>query len=113
MFLGLDVVLYIWGYLFIVYITLVRFIVLYFRCRVKPGYKFVCCLVLCNILFCFHCTFGLLGSVPNLWGASPLWLHPLRIRLTLPGIETKKFVFVIETDWSFKAYGLYAVYLVG
>ena len=35
MFLGLDVVLYILGYLFIVYVTLIRLIVLYSRCRVN------------------------------------------------------------------------------
>ena len=37
MFLGLDPVLYIWGYLFIVYVTLFRLIVLYSRCRVNRG----------------------------------------------------------------------------
>ena len=35
MFLGLDLVLYIWGYLFIVYITLIRLIVLCSWCRVN------------------------------------------------------------------------------
>ena len=35
MFLGLDLVLYILGYLFIVYVTLLRLIVLYSRCRVN------------------------------------------------------------------------------
>ena len=35
MFLGLDLVLYILGYLFIVYITLSRMIVLYSQCRVS------------------------------------------------------------------------------
>ena len=37
MFLGLDPVLYIWGYLFIVYVTLFRLTVLYSRCRVNRG----------------------------------------------------------------------------
>ena len=37
MFLGLDVVLYILGYLFIVYVTLIRLIVLYSRCRVNQS----------------------------------------------------------------------------
>ena len=37
MFLGLDEILYIWGYLFIVYVTLLRLIVLYSRCRVNRG----------------------------------------------------------------------------
>ena len=37
MFLGLDLVLYILGYLFIVYVTLFRLIVLYSRCRVNRG----------------------------------------------------------------------------
>ena len=35
MFLGLDLVLYILGFLFIVYVTLCRLIVLYSRCRVN------------------------------------------------------------------------------
>ena len=34
MFLGLAPVLYIWGYLSIVYVTLIRLIVLYSQCRV-------------------------------------------------------------------------------
>ena len=37
MFLGLDLVLYILGYLFIVHVTLFRLIVLYSRCRVNRG----------------------------------------------------------------------------
>ena len=37
MFLGLDLVLYILGYLFTVYVTLIRLIVLYSRCRVNRG----------------------------------------------------------------------------
>ena len=37
MFLRLDLVLYILGYLFIVYVTLFRLIVLYSRCRVRRG----------------------------------------------------------------------------
>ena len=37
MFLGLDLVLYILGYLFIVYVTLFRLIVRYTRCRVNWG----------------------------------------------------------------------------
>ena len=37
MFLVLDPVLYILGYLFIVYVTLIRLIVLYSRCRVNLG----------------------------------------------------------------------------
>ena len=37
MFLGLDLVLYILGYLFIVYVTLSRMIALYSRCRVNRG----------------------------------------------------------------------------
>ena len=37
MFLGLDLVLYILGYLFIVYVTLSRLIVLYTRYRVNQG----------------------------------------------------------------------------
>ena len=35
MFLGLDPVLYIGGHLFIVYVTFIRLIVLYSRCRVN------------------------------------------------------------------------------
>ena len=37
MFLGLDLILYILGYLFIVYVILIRLIVLYSRCRVNQS----------------------------------------------------------------------------
>ena len=44
MFLRLDLVLYFVGYLYILYVTLFRLIVLYSRCRVNQRYKYVCCL---------------------------------------------------------------------
>ena len=44
MFLGLDLVLFIVGYLYILYVTLFRLIVLYSRCRVNRDAKYVCCL---------------------------------------------------------------------
>ena len=54
MFLGLDLVLYIWGYLFIVYVTLIRFIVLYSRCRVNRGTNLS--VVMYYVIFCFAST---------------------------------------------------------
>ena len=56
MLLGLDLVLYILGYLYILYVTLFRLIVLYSRCRVKQDKNMSVVCVLCNFLvFCFHC----------------------------------------------------------
>ena len=49
MFLGLDVVLYILGFLFIVNVTLSRMIVLYSQCRVNWGTNL--CVVLCYVIF--------------------------------------------------------------
>ena len=54
MFLGLDLILYIWGYSFIVYVTLIRFIVLYSRCRVNRGINLS--VVLYYVIFCFAST---------------------------------------------------------
>ena len=91
MFLRLDLVLYILGYvfiyLFIVYITLFRFIVLYSRCRVNRGTNLS--VVLYYVIFyCFHCAFGPpVWGVPNLWGASPLCCSPLRNSLTVKNNE--------------------------
>ena len=78
MFLGLDLVLYILGYLSIVYVTLIRLIVLYSWCKVNQGTNLF--VVLYYVIFnsSFHCAFGppVLG-VPNLWGASPPCCSPL------------------------------------
>ena len=59
MFLGLDPVLYIWGYLFIVYVMLITLIVLYSRCRVNRSTNLS--VVLYNVIYyCFASTaFGL------------------------------------------------------
>ena len=55
MFLGLDPVLYIWGHLFIVYITFTRLIVLYSRCRVNRTTNLS--VVLYDVIyFCFAST---------------------------------------------------------
>ena len=48
MFLGLDMVLYIVGYLYILYITLFRLIVLYSWCRVNRDTNISVVCVLCN-----------------------------------------------------------------
>ena len=79
MFLGLDSVLYIWGYLSIVYVTLIMLIVLYSRCRVNRSTNLSVVLYYVIFLLLSLCAFGLRVGVPNLWGASPLWLCPLRI----------------------------------
>ena len=72
MFLRLDPVLYIWGHLFIVYVTLLRLIVLYSWCRVNRGTNLS--VVLYDVIyFCFASTaFGLgvgrsqpVGCVPH------------------------------------------------
>ena len=55
MFLGLDPVLYIWGYLSIVYVTFIRLIVLYSWCRVNQSTNLF--VVLYNVIyFCFATT---------------------------------------------------------
>ena len=78
MFLGLDLVLYILGYLFIVYITLIRLIVLYSRCRVNWG---------TNLFVVLYYVILILASTPRLGlcvgrsqpvGSSPLCCSPLR-----------------------------------
>ena len=66
MFLGLDLVLYIWGYLFIVYVTLIRFIVLYSWCRVNRGTNLS--VVLYYVIFLFVSTAHLgfrVGAFPT------------------------------------------------
>ena len=47
-FLGLDLVLYIVGYLYILYVTLFRLIVLYSRCRVNRDTNMFVVYILCN-----------------------------------------------------------------
>ena len=55
MFLGLDLVLYIWGYLSIIYVTLIRLIVLYSWCRVHRSTNLS--VVLYDVIyFCFAST---------------------------------------------------------
>ena len=71
MFLGLDPVLYIWGYLFIVYVTLFRLIVLYSRCRVNRGTNLS--VVLYYVIFLFASTAHLgfrVGAFPT-YGVRP------------------------------------------
>ena len=51
MLLRLDRVLYIWGYSFIVYVTLLRLIVLYSRCRVNRSINLP--VVLYNVISIF------------------------------------------------------------
>ena len=66
MFLGLDVVLYILGYLFIVNVTLSRMIVLYSQCRVNWGTNLS--VVLYDVIFFIASTarLGLLcGAFPT------------------------------------------------
>ena len=64
-------VLYIWGHLFIVYVTLLRLIVLYSRCRVNRSTNLF--VVLYDVIYfvLLPLRFGLHVGVPNLWGASP------------------------------------------
>ena len=73
MFLGLDPVLYIWGYLFIVYVTLFRLIVLYSRCRVNRGTSLFVVLyyVIFLLLFCFHCVWAECWAFPTYGVPSP------------------------------------------
>ena len=79
MFLVLDPVLYIWGYLFIVYVTLFRLIVLYSRCGVnRDTNMFVVC-VLYNIFYVLlplqvwaPCGFSQpIGCVPTMLQSTP------------------------------------------
>ena len=80
MFLGLDVVLYILGYFLIVYVTLIRLIVLYSRCRVNRSINLSVVLYFVILLLLPLCTvWASECGVPNLWGASPLSCSPLRI----------------------------------
>ena len=75
MFLGLDLVLYIVGYLYISYITLFRLIVLYSRCRVNRDTNMFIVYVLCNFFeFSLHC--ARLGSV---WRSQPMGRIPIEL----------------------------------
>ena len=78
MFLELDPVLYIWGYLFIVYVTLLRLIVLFSRCRVNRGTNLPVVLYCVIFLLLPLRVWASMLGVPNLWGRSPLWLCSLR-----------------------------------
>ena len=78
MFLGLDPVWYIWGYLFIVYVTLIRLIVLYSQCRVNWSTNLF--VVLYDVIyFCFASTevwapcrrSQLVGCVPTVVASTP------------------------------------------
>ena len=71
MFLSLDMVLYIVGWLHYIYVTLSRLIVLYSRCRVNRGTNMsVVVYYIIYVLFRFHCVLGSeLCALPNLWGA--------------------------------------------
>ena len=77
MLLGLHLVLYIEGYLYILYVTLSRLIVLYSWSRVNRDTNMSVVDVLCNFNFCFHYMFGPPYGVSNLGGASPLSCSPL------------------------------------
>ena len=68
MFLGLDLVLYVVEYFYILYIILSRLIVLYSQCRVNRDTNMFVVYVLCNIFeFCFHYAFGL-----RVWHSQPV-----------------------------------------
>ena len=71
MFLGLDLVLYILGYLSIVYITLIRLIVLYSQCRVNW---------VTNLFVVFYYVILILASTARLgllcWAFPTCWVHP-------------------------------------
>ena len=71
MFLGLDLVLFILGHLFIVYITLFGLIVLYSQCRVNRGTNLF--VVLYYIIFFIASTahLGLLCGVFPTYGVRP------------------------------------------
>ena len=71
MLLGLDMVLYIEGYVYILYVTLSRLIVLYSLCRVNRGTNMSVVYVLYNFIFCFHCMFGL-----SVWRSPTCGVHP-------------------------------------
>ena len=71
MFLGLDVVLYILRYLFIVNVTLARLIVLYTRYRVNRGTNLF--VILYYIIFCFASTARLGLRVGR---SQPVWDVP-------------------------------------
>ena len=72
MFLELDPVLYIWGYSFIVYVTLFRLIVLYSRCRVN-WHTNLSVVLYDIVIFCFASTvrLGLLGVAFPTCGVRP------------------------------------------
>ena len=79
MLLGLDLILYIEGYFYILYVTLFRLIVLYSRCRVNRDTNMSVVSVLCNFYFLLPlCAFGLLvwrsqavGRIPTELPSAP------------------------------------------
>ena len=78
MFLGLDVVLYILGYLFIVFVTLFRLIVLCSRCRVNRSTNLSVFLYYVIFLFAFTVRLGFrvlrsqpVGHIPTLVAFTP------------------------------------------
>ena len=71
MLLGLDLVLYIEGCLYILCVTYYRLIVLYSQYRVNRGTNMFVVRRLCNFIFCFHC--ACLGSV---WRSQPVGRIP-------------------------------------
>ena len=72
MFLGLDLVLYIVWYLYILYITLFRLIVLFSRCRVNWDTNMSVVCVLCNIFLLPLCVWAPYVAFPTC-GAHPHW----------------------------------------
>ena len=72
MFQRLDGVLYIWGHLFIVYVTFIRLIVLYSRCRVNRStnlsvvlYYVICFCFASTVRLGFHVAFPTCGVRPH------------------------------------------------
>ena len=88
MLLGLDLVLYILGYLYILYVTLFRLIALYSRCRVNRDTNMFVVYALCNFCYCFHCVFGLPVWRSQIVGRIPteLWSAPYHLAFPILGI---------------------------
>ena len=90
MVLGLDLVLYIVGYLYILYVTLFRLIVLYSRRMVNRDTNMSVVCVLCNNFeFCFHCAFGL-----RVWRSQPVGRIPTGLQ-SAPYYYAEVFAFLI------------------
>ena len=84
MLLGLDLVLYILGYLCILYVTLFNLIVLYSRCRVNQDTNMSVVCVLCNILsFASTARLGVRVAFPTC-GVHP---HYAAVRSITSGFE--------------------------